>query len=84
MTFPADARSFEDKQAPAKGKVTYAIEPTTGKVTPATLAVNLGPADPGGALIYEPFDYPADADEPQSLLGKGGAHRHPGRLRLSE
>ena len=68
-----DMRSYLDKQAPSKGKVRYAIDPTTGKTTPATLTVNLGPADPGDALIYEPFDYPSDADEPQSLLGKGGA-----------
>ena len=60
-----DVRSYEDKQAPAEGKVTYAIEPTTGKVTPATLVVNRGPADSGGALVYEPFDYPASPDEPQ-------------------
>ncbi|MEM7394617.1 MAG: hypothetical protein AAF492_19960, partial [Verrucomicrobiota bacterium] len=68
-----DARSYEDKQAPAKGLVRYAVEPTTGKATPAMLTVNLGPADPGDALIYEPFDYPSDADAPQSLLGQGGA-----------
>ena len=37
------------------------------------LTVNLGPADPGDALLYEPFDYSAYADEPESLLGKGGA-----------
>ncbi len=70
----ADVTTFEDKQAPAKAKVTYAIQPTTGKVTPATCVVNLGPADPGGALVYEPFDYPGVPGEPQSLAGKGGAH----------
>ena len=69
----ADARSFEDKTAPAKGKVSYVIQPTTGKVTPATLEVSIGVADAGGALVYEPFDYPTDADEPQSPLGKSGA-----------
>lgn len=69
---PAAARSFEDKTAPAEGKVTYSIQPTTGKVTPAELTVNLGPAGPGGALVYEPFDYPASAESPQSLLGKTG------------
>ena len=69
----ADLRSFEDKAAPAEGKTTYAIQPTTGKVTPAELVVNLGPADSGGAIIYEPFDYPADAGEVQYLTGKGGA-----------
>ena len=68
-----DARSFHDKQAPANGKITYTIQPTSGDVTPATLMVNLGPKDAGGALIYEPFDYPASADEPQSMIGKGGA-----------
>jgi hypothetical protein len=73
MALPAICVVSLDKPAPSKGKVRYAIEPTTGKTTPATLTVNLGPADPGDALIYEPFDYPADADEPQSLLGKGGA-----------
>lgn len=26
-----------------------------------------------GAIIYEPFDYPADAGEPQSIVGKSGA-----------
>jgi hypothetical protein len=69
----ADARSFEDRDAPAKGKVTYSVEPTTGKVTPAALVVNRGPADPGGAVLYEPFDYPADADQVEFLVGKGGA-----------
>lgn len=68
-----DLRSYLDKQAPAKGKIRYAIEPTTGKANPATLTVNLGPVDPGDALVYEPFDYPSDADEPWSLLGKRGA-----------
>ena len=52
--------------------MTYSIQPTTGKVTPAELTVNLGPADAGGALVYEPFDYPTSAEEPQSLLGKAG------------
>ncbi len=70
---PGEMRSYQDQQAPAKGMVHYAIEPTTGKTTPAALTVNLGPADPGNALVYEPFDYPADADEPQSLLGERGA-----------
>ena len=68
-----DDRDFQDKQAPMKGQVRYSIEPTSGETTPATLTVNLGPADPGNALLYEPFDYPADPGEPQSLLGKGGA-----------
>ncbi len=71
---PADSRSFEDERAPTTGKVVYSVHPTTGKVTPATLAVNLGPADPGGALVYEPFDYPGVSGEPQSLVGRGGAH----------
>jgi len=70
---PADARSYEDGTAPAQGRVVYAIEPTSGRVTPAQLTLNLGPADAGGALVYEPFDYPTDADEPQSPLGKSGA-----------
>lgn len=69
----ADVRDFEDKDAPAKGKVSYSVEPTTGKATPATLVVNRGPADSGGTLFYEPFDYPANADAPQFLTGKGGA-----------
>jgi hypothetical protein len=69
----ADALSYEDKTAPAKGKVSYVIQPTTGKVTPATLEMSIGVADAGGALVYEPFDYPTDADEPQSALGKSGA-----------
>lgn len=66
-------RSYLDKQAPAKGVVRYSIEPITGEATPATLSVNLGPADPGDALVYEPFNYPSDADEPQSLIGRSGA-----------
>ena len=70
---PADVRSFEDRDAPDKGKLTYAIQPTTGKVTPAESVMNLGPADAGGAIVYEPFDYPADASEVQYLTGKGGA-----------
>ncbi|MDA7888615.1 sialate O-acetylesterase [Akkermansiaceae bacterium] len=70
----ADARRFEDKQTPGKGKVTYVVEPTSGKVTPASLVVNLGPADPGSALLYEPFDYPGNPEESLNLVGKGGAH----------
>ena len=68
-----DVRTFEDKTAPDKGKVSYAVEPTTGKATPSTLVVNLGPPDSGGAIIYEPFDYPADTVERQSIIGKSGA-----------
>jgi hypothetical protein len=70
---PGEARTYEDQDAPGNGQVKYAIQPTTGKSTPATLTVNLGPADPGDALVYEPFDYPADAGKPQSLVGKRGA-----------
>lgn len=69
----SDARSFHDTQAPAKGKVTYTIQPTSGEVTSAKVVVNLGPVDAGGALIYEPFDYPASGAEPQNVIGKGGA-----------
>lgn len=72
----ADSRSFEDTQAPDKGKVSYAIVPKRGEATPAELSLNLGPitsADAGGALIYEPFDYAASPDEVQYLTGKGGA-----------
>jgi len=69
----ADARSFEDKTAPAKGNVVYAVEPSTGQVTPAELTVNLGPTNAGGALVYEPFNYPTDAKEPVSPLGMAGA-----------
>lgn len=69
---PGNLRSYLDKEAPAKGKVHYTILPTDGKSTPANLTVNLGPSDPGDALVYEPFDYPSDS-EPQTLLGKGGA-----------
>ncbi|WP_419187482.1 sialate O-acetylesterase [Stieleria bergensis] len=68
-----DLRSYLDKQAPEQGNVQYIVTPTTGSSTPASLSVQLGPADPGGALLYEPFDYPADADQPRSLLGLGGA-----------
>ena len=70
---PADARSYEDKTAPAKGKVVYSIQPSTGKSTPATIEVRIGQPHAGGALVYEPFDYPSDAEVPQSLLGKSGA-----------
>jgi len=70
---PADARNFEDKTAPAKGKVVYSIQPTTGKTTSAECGIHLGPIDAGAALVYEPFDYPTDAGQPQSLLGKSGA-----------
>jgi hypothetical protein len=76
-----DKRSYLDEQAPPKGKVNYLIEPTTGRSTPATLTVNLGPADSGDALIYEPFDYPADPGAPQSLVGKGGAAGTKGEYR---
>lgn len=68
-----DLRSYLDEQAPKQGKVRYTVTPTTGTSTPANITVNFGPADPGSALVYEPFDYPADADQPQSVLGLGGA-----------
>ena len=68
-----EARSYLDKNAPSEGKVHYTIIPTTGNTTAAKLTVNLGPSDPGDALVYEPFDYPAGTGEPQTLLGKGGA-----------
>ncbi len=69
-----DARSYEDKQAPKEGLVTYSVRPTTGNATPATVAINLGPIDPGDALVYEPFDYyPPDFQSPVSLLGMKGA-----------
>ena len=68
-----DLRSFEDKTAPRMGTVTYVIQPSSGAVTPTELVLNLGPADAGGAIIYEPFDYPASADEVQILNGKSGA-----------
>jgi len=72
----ADARSFQDTEAPEKGKVSYAIMPKRGEPTPAALDLNLGPvtaANAGGALIYEPFDYAAGVGEPQTLIGKSGA-----------
>ena len=69
----AEARRFEDEEAPGRGKATYSIQPKNGEVTPATHVINLGPIDAGGAVVYEPFDYPAKAGEPQSLVGKGGA-----------
>jgi len=68
-SFSADAKSYQDKKAPKEGKVHYSIQPTTGKVTPATATVNLGPFDPGEALIYEPFAYLATA----ALAGNQGA-----------
>lgn len=76
-----DVRSYLDKEVPLKGKVNYVIEPTTGKTKPATLTVNLGPADPGDALVYEPFDYPADPDKPQTIVGKSGATGTKGEYR---
>lgn len=36
------------------------------------VTVNLGPIDPGEALVYEPFDYPADPEKPQSILDVKG------------
>lgn len=70
----ADATSYEDKQAPRDGLVTYAVQTTTGKITPATAAINLGPVDSGDALIYEPFNYfSPDFKSPVSLIGMKGA-----------
>ena len=72
-SLPGDARSFKDTGGPDNGKVTYAVQPINGTVTPAKLVVNLGPIESGGSIIYEPFDYPADAGVVQFLNGKGGA-----------
>jgi hypothetical protein len=68
-----DLRSFEDTRAPASGTHTYRVEPTTGNATAAAYELNLGPIESGGAVIYEPFDYPADTSEPLNIIGKGGA-----------
>lgn len=70
----ADATAYEDKQAPREGILTYSVQPTTGKVVPATASINLGPVDPGHALVYEPFDYYSpDFKSPVSLIGMKGA-----------
>lgn len=66
-------RRFEDQAAPNKGKITDTIAPTTGKVTPASVVVNLGPWESGGAIVYEPFDDPASDKEVQIITGNGGA-----------
>jgi hypothetical protein len=68
-----DTRIYEDKTATQAKQINYTIQPKTGKVTAAKTTINLGTIDPGEALVYEPFDYPADADKPQSLVGKKGA-----------
>ena len=68
-----DMRNYLDKQAPSEGKVHYSVMPSTGTATPTKLTIHLGPSDPGDAVLYEPFNYPSTADEPQSLLGKSGA-----------
>ena len=70
---PGDHRSFTDSLKDSQGKVRYSVKPTTGTTTPANLTLNLGPLDPGDALIYEPFDYAANAQEPKSLLGQRNA-----------
>ena len=71
---PAGVTTYEDKEAPKQGLVTYSVQPTTGNAVPATTAINLGPIDPGDALVYEPFDYyPPDFKSPVSLLGMKGA-----------
>jgi Carbohydrate esterase, sialic acid-specific acetylesterase len=76
-----DTRRYEDKEAPDKGIVTYTVEPTTGTSTPATVTVKRGPIDPGDVLFYEPFDYPADSEKRQSLVGKGGVPGTKGEYR---
>jgi len=76
-SFSADARIYQDTQAPKEGPVHYSIQPTKGKVTPAIVTVELGPHDAGGALIYEPFDYPTNAAliENQGAVGTKGKWR---------
>ena len=75
--FSADARIYQDTQAPKEGSVHYSIQPTTGKVTPASVTVDLGPHNAGGALIYEPFDYPTNKAliENQGAVGTKGKWR---------
>jgi len=63
------AVTYTDTAAPATGVLTYSLVPTTGTSTAAEVQINLGPHDAGGALIYEPFDYPA----PTSIKGYEGA-----------
>jgi len=69
-----DGTGYEDKSAPEEGLITYIIEPATGNSKPARTTINLGPIDPGHALVYEPFHYyPSDFKSPISLLGIKGA-----------
>jgi alpha-galactosidase len=69
-----DSSSYEDRSAPKEGLVTYSVEPATGNSRPFTKTIDLGPIDPGDALVYEPFHYyPADFKSPVSLLGMKGA-----------
>ena len=69
-----DLTRYEDKSAPKEGLIAYAIEPATGNSKPFTKTINLGPIDPGGALVYEPFNYyPSDFKSPVSLLEMKGA-----------
>jgi len=71
---PTSVTSYEDKEAPGQGLVTYSVQPTTGNAVPTTATINIGPIDPGDALVYEPFDYyPPDFKSPVSLLGMKGA-----------
>ena len=69
-----DATSYEDKNAPEQGVITYAVQPTGGNAKPVATTINLGPIDPGEALVYEPFHYyPSDFKSPVSLIGMKGA-----------
>ena len=68
-------RTFKDTQPPAKGKISYTIAPKRGKTSPAQFKMMIGPittADAGGALVYEPFNYPARLGELLDLTGKEG------------
>ena len=69
-----DSTSYEDKSAPKEGLIGYTIEPATGNSKPAIKTINVGPIDPGDALVYEPFHYYSpDFKSPVSLLGMKGA-----------
>jgi len=69
-----DITSYEDKNAPEQGVITYAVQPTGGNAKPVATTINLGPIDPGEALVYEPFHYYSpDFKSPASLIGMKGA-----------
>jgi hypothetical protein len=66
-SLPGTTTSYTDVSPPT-GALTYSVEPVDAGGTPVEVQVAVSAAQPGGALVYEPFDMTAGT----ALAGKEG------------